>query len=119
MPIILDIDAALEAMADISQKLCDAFENGDLETAGKLIEERQHLIDSCSDFSAADLKTGKSRMLAQKLVDLDQKANKKANNLYSELKKNYVTSIRKTTSLLKYENSNYNLLSGQLIDKSR
>ncbi|MDR3552801.1 MAG: hypothetical protein P4L75_06725 [Clostridia bacterium] len=118
-------DIFLLQMLQLTKKLCAALAEGDLDESGRILARRGELIagapapagTGAAGFSAA-LNNGQ-RTVAGEILTLDEEAHRLAETLGGEIQKKMTDSTKMKNGLLRYQKTQFNLQSGQIVDKTR
>ena len=111
-------DDLFDGLFETTQKILDAAEQPDIEMLGKAIDERQKYMSRLSPQVRRRMTDGQRTRLNETIL-LDRKATAAVNRLFAIYKNEIRNSRVKYDGLIKYNNINYNLASGRLIDKKR
>lgn len=112
------MDELLNKLLDESKDLFNAARNGDLDKIGEALKQREMTIGTLKSIGSLKLhRTQSQKAVIKEIFDYDRKAKAKLKALFDSHGKEVSNFSRKADGLMKYSSGQYNLISGQLLDK--
>lgn len=108
----------LRALYNASRDVLDAVENGETDVIGAALQYRRHCIEALASRASSMAEPGE-RKLAQDILSMDRKIRILLEKRRDAAENDLTQSRRKAAMLPRYLNSQYNLSSGQLLDRSK
>ena len=115
-----DFDNKLRELLEASQALLNASVSVDISDIGKELERRQKIIDELKhDRCLHEPRTAERQSLIDRILLTDKSACRFIQERTKKLGLEMSLFKKKSVGLLKYKYGNYNLLSGQMLDRKK
>lgn len=112
-------DELFKTIWGLTKKLSVALEQGSLDEIGKVLDERQIVIDTYDNIENKKPLTKEQIKILGEIIDIDKQAYVFADKLVVNLKKKFILSKKMNVGLLEYNKIKYDTTSGQIVDKKR